>query len=52
MHFDFPLAEHSYQSYLKYLEKKLISDCERSMLNDASNLRKYVLRELYTDEEL
>ena len=28
-----PLAEHSYQSYLKYLEKKLISDGERSMLN-------------------
>ena len=29
MYFDFPqpLAEHSYQSYLKYLEEKLISDC-------------------------
>ena len=40
MHFDFPrpLTGHPYQSYLKYLEEKVISDCERSMLNAASNL--------------
>ena len=31
MHFDFPqpLAEHSYQSYLKYLEEKLTQEVEK-----------------------
>ena len=54
MHFDFPrpLAEHSYQSYPKYLEDKLISDCKRSMLNAASNLGKHVLDKFYTDEAI
>ena len=38
-HFDFPqpLADHSYRSDLKFLEEELISDCERNMLNAASN---------------
>ena len=51
MHFDFPrpLAEHSFQSYLKYLEENLISDCERCMLNAAPNLRNHVLDKFYTD---
>ena len=53
IHFDFPQppAEHSYQGYLKYLEEKLIADCERSMLNAASNLRKYVPK-FSTDEAI
>ena len=46
MHFDFPLplAEHSYQSYLKYLEEKLISGSERCMLNAASEILLYKSR--------
>ena len=43
MHLDFPrpLAEHSYESYLKYLEEKLIFNSERCMLNAASEILLY-----------